>query len=60
MQTRHDRWHSPILGIEMPIVIYGHWGAPLLLFPTAAADCYEYERFGLVDYIAHHLEAGRL
>jgi len=44
----------------MPIVAYGHSGFPLLMFPTAAADFLEYERFHLIDSVRHHIEAGRL
>ena len=43
-----EGWRSPALGIDMPIVSYGHGGHPLLLFPTAAADYLENERFFLV------------
>ena len=32
-----DSWHSPNLGKPMEIVTYGHYGFPLLMFPTAAA-----------------------
>jgi len=53
-------WHSPSLGQPMPIVSYGHWGHPLLLFPTAAADFLENERFGLVGAVESALEAGRV
>ena len=53
-------WHSPSLGQPMPIVSYGHWGHPLLLFPTAAADFLENERFGLVGALAPAIEAGRV
>lgn len=60
MKKEYHSWHSPALGVNMPIVVYGHWGAPILMFPTAAADCEEYERFGLLDAIAHHIEAGKV
>lgn len=61
MDERHlDGWHSPALGQGMPIVTYGHWGHPLLLFPTAAADYLENERFGLVGALAPQIEAGRV
>src|SRR2546430_15798404 len=60
MERRITSWHSPALGMEMPIVAYGHAGYPLLMFPTAAADFLEYERFYLVDSISHHIESGRL
>ena len=60
MYKEYHSWHSPILGMTMPVVIYGHYGPPLLFFPTAAADCEEYERFGLMDSIAHHIDAGKV
>lgn len=53
-------WHSPRLGLDMPIVRYGNWGHALLLFPTAQSDLFDNERFGLIDAIGHHIEAGRL
>lgn len=42
------------------MVAYGHAGYPLLMFPTAAADYLEYERFRLIDAIKHHIDAGRI
>ena len=44
----------------MEIVTYGHHGFPLLLFPTAAADYLEYERFQLIDAIAPYIESGKV
>ncbi len=60
MERRTTAWFSHHLGMEMPLVAYGHSGYPLLMFPTAAADYLEYERFHLVDSIQHHIESGRL
>ena len=60
MLRRITGWYSQNLGMEMPIVAYGHAGYPMLFFPTAAADFLEYERFHLIDAIAHHIEAGRV
>jgi esterase/lipase superfamily enzyme len=57
---RIDGWHSPALGQNMPIVSYGHWGHPLLLFPTAAADFLENERFFLINAIEPAIQAGRV
>lgn len=44
----------------MPIVTYGHAGHPLLLFPTAAADFLENERFFLVKSIERYIMEGRI
>lgn len=60
LARRIDRWRSPALGLEMPIVTYGHAGHPVLLFPTAAADFLENERFFLVKAIEPLLMAGRV
>ena len=55
-----EGWHSPSLGQDMPIVSYGHWGHPILLFPTAAADFLENERFNLISAVAPAIDAGRV
>jgi esterase/lipase superfamily enzyme len=60
MQRRTTSWYSHNLNMEMPLVSYGHAGPPLLMFPTAAADFLEYERFYLVDSIKAFIEAGKL
>ena len=44
----------------MPIVRYGGWGRPLLLFPTAAGDFLEAERMWLIKAIEPLLFAGRI
>jgi esterase/lipase superfamily enzyme len=60
MERRTTAWYSKSLGMEMPLVAYGHAGYPLLMFPTAAADFLEYERFNLIDAISPLIEAGRV
>lgn len=55
-----DGWQSPTLGQPMPIVSYGHAGHPLLLFPTAAADFLENERFFLVKSVEPAIMQGRI
>ena len=60
MERRTTAWFSPNLSTEMPLVSYGFAGPPLLMFPTAAADYLEYERFYLVDAIKPFIESGQL
>jgi len=57
---RLDSWRSPAIGMDMPIVNYGEGGRPLLLFPTAAADYLENERFHLVKSVEPFLASGRI
>ncbi|MDQ3372607.1 MAG: alpha/beta hydrolase-fold protein [Acidobacteriota bacterium] len=60
MRRDTTSWFSHNLRMEMPVVAYGDRGFPLLMFPTAAADYLEYERFLLVDAIKPFIEAGML
>lgn len=53
-------WRSPSLDLDMPIVRYGREGHPLLVYPTAAADFLENERFFLIKAIEPHILSGRV
>jgi len=59
MRREITKWHSPNLNKEMEIVAYGEYGFALLMFPTAAADYLEYERFQLIDAIKPFIESGK-
>ena len=60
MRREIQKWWSPRLNKQMEIVAYGTYGFALLMFPTAAADYLEYERFLLVDAIKPFIESGLL
>lgn len=60
MQRVIDSWHSPSLNRQMDMVTYGYYGFPLLMFPTAAADYLEYERFYLIDAMREFIDAGKV
>jgi esterase/lipase superfamily enzyme len=44
----------------MPLVRWGHFGTPVLLFPTAGGDAEEIERFHLITVLTPLIEAGRI
>lgn len=60
MKREFARWYSHRLQKDMDIVTYGHYGTPLLMFPTAGADFLEYERFQLLDTISPYIESGKI
>src|SRR5437667_10000377 len=60
MERRTTTCFSQNLSTDMPLVAYGPAGQPLLMFPTAAADYLEYERFHLVEAIQPFIERGRI
>jgi esterase/lipase superfamily enzyme len=60
MHREIHHWHSPRLDKNMEVAVYGHFGFALLMFPTAAADYLEYERFHVIDAIAPFIDAGKI
>ena len=55
-----ERWHSDRMGRDISLVRWGHYGVPVLLFPTAGGDAEEVERHHLVGTLAPMIEAGRI
>jgi esterase/lipase superfamily enzyme len=60
MRIEHHRWYSPRLGWDMGVAVFGHWGPPMLAFPTSHGDEWELQRQGLLDAIADFIDGGRL
>ena len=60
MQVEQHGWHSPRLGRGMGINVYGHYGSPILVFPTSGGDENEYAGQGMIDALAHHIDGGRV
>ncbi len=58
MHRSYHRWFSPTLGRDMELLLFGHHGAPVLVFPTSQGRFYEYEDRGMVGALAEHLEQG--
>ena len=54
------RWYSERLQQHIQVVRWGHWGKPVLLFPTAGGDAEEVERFHLIGALWGMLEEGRI
>jgi esterase/lipase superfamily enzyme len=42
------------------VLVYGHWGRPVLVFPTEGGDAGEFERHGMIAAVGDLLEAGRV
>jgi esterase/lipase superfamily enzyme len=42
------------------LLAYGHWGRPVLAFPSEQGPCWQYEERGMVDALAPLLDAGRM
>jgi esterase/lipase superfamily enzyme len=56
----HVSVHSPAIGADGGMLVYGHWGRPLLVFPSQQGNSWDYEDRGMIGAIAHLIDAGRV
>lgn len=55
-----ERWYSDRLQQPIGLARWGHYGTPVLVFPTAGGDAEEIERNGVVDACGPLIESGRV
>lgn len=60
MSHREWKWKSPILGEELTMGCWGHFGKPVLLYATATSDHMDYEKFKVIHVLKPLIEAGRI
>jgi esterase/lipase superfamily enzyme len=61
MREQHIRWRTPHLGgRQLDMLVFGHAGIPLVLFPTSMGRFFEYKDFDLIAAAAPFLETGRV
>jgi len=60
MNREYLRWYSPRLHRDMELLIFGHAGAKVLMFPTRDGRFFEYEQLGIVESLADKVKAGHL
>jgi esterase/lipase superfamily enzyme len=60
MQKQAWTWTTPRFPQPARLARWGHFGAPVLVFPTAGGDFEEIERFLLVASLASLIDGGRI
>jgi esterase/lipase superfamily enzyme len=55
---RHLALYSPAIGADGRVIAYGHWGRPLLAFPSQEGPAWQYEERGMIDALSGQIEAG--
>jgi esterase/lipase superfamily enzyme len=60
MNEHYVRWYSPSLSRDFEMLVFGHAGYPVVLFPTSLGRYYQNKDFGLLGSVAHLLDAGRV
>ncbi len=52
--------YSPAIGAAATVAVYGHWGRPVLVFPSEQGRAADFANNGMVDAVSGLLEAGRV
>jgi esterase/lipase superfamily enzyme len=60
MKRRHVTLHSDALGADLGVIAYGHYGRPVLAFPSERGHCWDYENQGMIAAIADLIDDGRV
>ncbi len=60
MNREYHKWWSDCLQRDMELLVFGHSGAKVLVFPTRGGRFYEYEKLGMVDALKHKIDQGWL
>jgi esterase/lipase superfamily enzyme len=60
MHRRHELLESPAMGRRMHVWVYGHWGPPVVVFPSAAGFAHEWEAQGMLEAIGDLVGGGRI
>src|SRR5882762_8075365 len=56
MKREVHRWYSHRLGLELSVIVYGHYGSPLIGFPTSAGDEWELEGQSMIGALADFID----
>ena len=60
MNREYHKGFSRELQRDMEMLVFGHAGAPILVFPSSMGRFFEYEDAGIVAALAPGLEQGRI
>jgi len=60
MNREYHKWWSPRLNRDMELLVFGHAGAKVLVFPTRDGRFHEYENMRMTEMLRPKIEAGHL
>ncbi|HVO73068.1 MAG TPA: alpha/beta fold hydrolase [Ignavibacteriaceae bacterium] len=60
MKEEYHKWFAQYINREFEMLVFGHSGYPVILFPTSKGRYYQNKDFGLIDSAAQLIEAGKV
>jgi len=58
VKEQHKCWHSPILGKDMDMLIFGESGYPVIIFPTSMGSFTQNKDFHLIEAVSWFVNNG--
>ncbi len=60
MQKRLETIYSPAIGRQIQVLAFGHYGAPVIAFPSGGGKFFDFEDNGMITAVAPLIESGRI
>jgi len=60
MKTEHHELYSPTIGTAGTVAVFGHYGRPLLAFPSESGKAYDWRDMGMIGAVESLIDAGRV
>lgn len=60
MQRRHEKIFSPAIGQDMDVLAYGHYGAPIIAFPSGGGRYFDFENNEMIHVLSPLIEGGKI
>jgi esterase/lipase superfamily enzyme len=60
LNEEYHKWYSPIIGRDFEMLVFGHGGFPVILFPTSKGSYYQNKDEGLIESARWFLENGKI
>ena len=60
MNREYHKWYSGHLSRDMELLVFGHGGLPVIVFPTSGGRFFEFEDRSMVAALGGKIEAGEL
>lgn len=60
MNREYHKWYSPSLGRDMELLVFGHAGLPVIVFPTSMGRFFDYENRHMIGIIGDQYERGQI
>lgn len=60
VNREYHKWYSQRLGRDMELLVHGHHGARVIVFPTSMGRYYDWENRKMMEVLGEHIEKGWL